>query len=191
MELDHVIVFVGGPDATDGMFPGCILDPGRRHVGQGTRNRRVFFARTFVELLWIDEPEQAQRSGLGFAARCGPGAACPFGVVLRGRVPATDRARFVPYHVPDGGPSLLVLTAARAEPELPFVAVWEAGAPSLHHARLPAHPCGAQGIRRVTFRSPVLPDLGSAMPRDVAFEAGKARLLLEVDGLAEPWIIGG
>ena len=33
MELDHVIVFVTGPEAVAPLFPGFILEPGIRHTG--------------------------------------------------------------------------------------------------------------------------------------------------------------
>lgn len=85
VELDHVIAFVAGPEAVAPLFLGFVLDRGTRHAGQGTRNRRVLVARSYVEVVWIDNPDDERRSGLGFAPRCGPGAPCPFGVVLRGR----------------------------------------------------------------------------------------------------------
>ena len=186
MELDHVIVFVGGPEAAAPLFPGFVLDPGTRHVGQGTRNRRVVFPRSYVEVLWLDDPEAERHSGLGFAARCRAGAACPFGIVLRGAVGEPDRARYVPYRVPGGGPALLLLDAALRDGSQPFVAVREEGdAP--RWPEIPHHPGGARAIRRVSLRSPTVPDLGAASLRDVGFEPGRARLGLEWDGSADPW----
>ncbi len=200
LELDHVIVFVPGPDAiAPAWFPGCTVEPGQRHTGQGTRNRRVVFPRTYVELLWVDDPQVHARTGLRFGPRCArePGA-CPFGVVLRGEVAEPDRGRFTPYVVPGGGPSLLLLRTALDRPELPFVAVGEtAGGPL--SARWPSHrtdpaflhhPGGARGIRQATLRSAALPDLGSLPPRDVAFAPGPPGLRLEVDGVGAPWTIG-
>jgi hypothetical protein len=102
VELDHVILVVPGPDHAAARLPGCTLDQGTRHAGQGTSNRRAFFHRSYVELLWIDAPEDERRSGLGFAERATPGAACPLGVVLRGQVPGLDRTLFTSYTVPDG-----------------------------------------------------------------------------------------
>jgi hypothetical protein len=62
LELDHVMVFVPDPDAIEpGWFPGCRFEPGQRHTGQGTRNRRVVFPRTFIELVWIDDGEAHER----------------------------------------------------------------------------------------------------------------------------------
>jgi hypothetical protein len=181
MELDHVIVFVAGPEAVASLFPGFVLDHGIRHTGQGTRNRRVLFSRNYVEIVWITDDDQERHSGLGFAPRCAPDAPCPFGVVLRGTVDEPDRERYVPYQVPAGGPALLLLGAALHDPSRPFVAVREeSGAPRA--LEIPRHPSGAVAVRRALLRSPNLPDLGAATPRDVRFEPGSARLLLEWDG---------
>jgi hypothetical protein len=181
MELDHVIVFVAGPEAVASLFPGFVLDRGMRHTGQGTRNRRVLFSRNYIEILWIDDADQERRSGLGFARRCEPDAPCPFGVVFRGTVGAPDRERYVSYQVPAGGPALLLLEAALHDPSRPFVAVREeSGAP--RDLEIPQHPSGAVAIRRALLRSPTVPDLGAATPGDIRFEPGPARLVLEWDG---------
>ena len=186
MELDHVIVFVVGPEAAASLFPGFVLEPGIRHTGQGTRNRRVLFPGSYVEVVWIDDPDARQRSGLGGASRFRPGATCPFGVVLRGTVREPDRERFVSYQVPAGGPALLLLDAALRDPSQPFVAVREdGGAP--RWPEIPQHPSGARAIRHVWLRSPTVPDLGAASPRDVLFESGRARLRLEWEGPVPPW----
>lgn len=118
-QLDHLIVFLTGPDDIESLFPesgDLILDPGTRHVGQGTRNRRVIFDDCYVELVWVDSPVEARASGLHFEDRC-MGAACPFGVVFRGRDP--DVPGFVQYTVPDG-PTLKIMD----DPCSPFVAVY-------------------------------------------------------------------
>jgi hypothetical protein len=191
MELDHVMVFVTGPESVAPLFPGFVLDPGMRHVGQGTRNRRVVFARNYVEVLWVDDADQERRSGLGFAPRCAPGAPCPFGVVLRGAVGESDRARYVPYRVPAGGPALLLLEAGLRDARQPFVAVREDGS-APRWLDVPQHPSGAQAIRRALLGSPGVPDLGAAPPpRDVRFELGRARLRLEWDGPAGAWELPG
>ena len=92
MELDHVIVFVAGPESVAPLFPGFVLDPGIRHVGQGTCNRRVFFPRNYVEIVWIEDSEARRRSGLGGAARWAPGAPCPFVSCCGNRRRARPRA---------------------------------------------------------------------------------------------------
>jgi hypothetical protein len=186
VELDHVIVIVAGPEAVAPLFPGFVLEAGIRHAGQGTRNRRILFPRNYIEAVWVDDPDERLRSGLGGAARWAPDAPCPFGVVLRGTVSASDRQRYVPYQVPAGGPALLLLAAALRDASQPFVAVREdGGAPGFPD--IPQHPNGAQAIRHALFRGPTVPDLGAASPRDVRFALGRARLRLEWDGPAAPW----
>jgi hypothetical protein len=197
VELDHVILVVSGPDRAAARLPGCTLDPGRRHTGQGTSNRRAFFHRSYVEVLWVDVPEDERRSGLGFAERAAPGAACPFGVVLRGQVHGPDRDLFTSYTVPDGsGMTLLLLAGALADPRLPFVAVWETADADLSSrwpvrrvpSELLAHPTGVRDIARVRIQSPAVPRLGGLRPRDVEFAGGVAQLRLDLAGARDPYV---
>lgn len=171
LELDHLIAFLPGPPEPP---DGLLLDDGTRHVGQGTRNRRIIFARHYVELLWIDEPEVERASGLGFAERCAR-TAYPFGIVLRGTVP---EGRFRRYTVP-GGPTLAV---HEGDPDMPFLAVAElsdAQLTSLAHRPGPPHPGGATGIvaARLTGAVPPGPRLpGISLSPD---GAPSLRLLLD------------
>ena len=136
MELDHVIVFVAGPESVAPLFPGFVLDPGMRHVGQGTRNRRVLFPRNYVEIVWIDDADQERRSGLGFAPRCAPDAPARSASCCAERSASRTGQRYVPYQVPAGGPALLLLGAALRDPSQPFVAVREdGGAPGARRSR--------------------------------------------------------
>jgi hypothetical protein len=149
LELDHLIAFLPGPpEAPDGL----LLDDGTRHVGHGTRNRRIVFSRHYVELLWIDDPEAERASRLGFAARCAH-TAYPFGIVLRGTVP---EGRFRRYTVPNG-PTLAV---HEGEPDMPFLAVAELSDSTLaglSHPPVPRHPGGASGIVAARMTGAVAP----------------------------------
>ena len=170
MELDHVIVFVAGPEAVASLFPGFVLDQGMRHTGQGTRNRRVLFARNYVEILWIDDADQERHSGLGFAPRCAPDAPCPFGVVLRGTVGEPDRERYVPYQVPAGGPALLLLEAALHDPSRPFVAVAE----DAWRAAGPRDPAAPERRRGRPPRAAAQPDPPGPRCRDSSATSGSS-----------------
>ena len=176
LRLDHLIVFL--PEPAPGHIPGLVLDPGTRHIGQGTRNRRILFPDSYIELLWIDVPADALASGLGFAERCA-GGGCPFGVVLRGRLP--DRTGFVEYTVPDG-PALLV----RDDPAAPFLAVNETD--DLDTLR-PDRRLGPEWINRGTaieraeIACPVPPDI--VVP-GVSFGPGEPRLTVTLAGRDEP-----
>jgi hypothetical protein len=146
LELDHLIAFLPGPPEPPA---GFFLDEGTRHVGQGTRNRRVRFPRHYVELLWIDEPEV---ENLGFAARCA-GSAYPYGIVLRGTLPEGDFRR---YTVPDG-PTLAIHQGA---PDMPFLAVAELTdeqLAALPHRLTPPHKSGAKGIVATRMTGAVAP----------------------------------
>jgi hypothetical protein len=90
VELDHVFLLVsgGGPEAERLAALGLTEAQPNRHPGQGTACRRFVFANAYLELVWVESPQEAQ----GEVARplhlwerwSGRGAGtCPFGVILR------------------------------------------------------------------------------------------------------------
>src|SRR5262249_8572702 len=92
VEVDHVFVCttVGAPEAQRLIDLGLIEGSANRHPGQGTANRRFFFANAMLELLWVEdeakarsEVEPARRLHLWERWSERNGAACPFGVCLR------------------------------------------------------------------------------------------------------------
>ncbi|ODT99563.1 MAG: hypothetical protein ABS81_25505 [Pseudonocardia sp. SCN 72-86] len=177
LDLDHLIVFLSGPDAVPAL-DGFSLDAGMRHEGQGTRNRRLPFPSAYVEFLWVDEPEVA---GLGFPQRCS-GAGTGFGVVARGDLPAGD---FTDYTVPGGGPALSLLTASLTDLSLPFVGVFVTDDPDAlrpeHRAPAQAlrHPCGARDLVAVQVSCPTPP---SVTVHGVTFVEGPPGARLTLDG---------
>lgn len=183
MELDHLIVFLAGPEDVDAAridAAGLVLDGGTRHVGQGTRNRRIVFPDSYVELLWVDSPVEARASGLRFVDRCS-GAACPFGVVARGRLP--EHPGFVGYAVP-GGPVLHVID----EPRTPFLAVHESD--DLDRLR-PARRMAPEYVNRSTAITHV--EIACAAPPElgvpgVSFVRGDPELRLTLTGRRTPLI---
>lgn len=178
VELDHVIWFVPAFSAIEAELTGFTVEAGRRHVGQGTVNRRVFFERSYLEVLWIDEPAVAAASILGFGPRCaGAAGACPFGFVLRGKLSPDTRAAFTSYEVPNSnGFRLQLLTSSLHHHAEPFIAVLESAADQLT-ARWPAaqqpravleHPCGARHLALAVLTGPTAAtSLPSLAPRDV------------------------
>jgi hypothetical protein len=171
LELDHLIVFLPGPDAVDGH--GLLLDDGTRHAGQGTRNRRIVFADSYLELLWVESPAEARASGVHFAERCAA-RWCPFGVVARTR--SFGRPGFAEYAVPDG-PVLQVLD----EPRLPFLAVHttddlDAQRPA---RRMPARVNAGTAITGVRLACAEAPDVEVA---GVRFEPGEPELRIDLAG---------
>jgi hypothetical protein len=62
MELDHVFLCVkpGAPEAEALLEFGLTEGTPNRHPGQGTACRRFFFHNAYLELLWLDDPGEAQ-----------------------------------------------------------------------------------------------------------------------------------
>ena len=175
-DLDHVIVFLPGPNALPALG-GFSLDAGMRHEGQGTRNRRLPFPDAYVEFVWVDEPEIA---GLGFPQRCA-GGGTGYGVVARGDLPAGD---FTDYTVP-GGPALSLLTASLTNMDLPFLGVFVTDDPDAMRpvrrapARALRHPCGARNLLHAHLTCPSPPPVDI---RGVTFEVGTPAMRITLDG---------
>jgi hypothetical protein len=103
VEVDHVFVSasVGAPEAQRLIDLGLIEGSRNRHPGQGTANRRFFFANAMLELIWVEdeaearsEAEPARRLHLWERWSGRGGAACPFGVCLRPSEGHSDVAPF-------------------------------------------------------------------------------------------------
>jgi hypothetical protein len=90
IELDHLFVCTapGAQEAERFVQFGLLEGPPNQHLGQGTACRRFPFANAMIELLWVNNPSEAQnqttRSTLlweRWAAR--DRGASPFGICLR------------------------------------------------------------------------------------------------------------
>lgn len=85
--LDHIFICCeqNGPEAEALVKAGVIEGSSNVHPGQGTANRRFFFYGGFVELLWVNNPDEAQ-SPLTAPTKLWPRwksrkkGACPFGI---------------------------------------------------------------------------------------------------------------
>ncbi len=113
VELDHLFICtsVGAPEAQRLIELGLTEGAPNRHPGQGTANRRFFFSNAFLELLWVEDPAEAQsapirRTGLWERwLRRGRGSS-PFGICLRPVGPPVDEVPFPaweyrPPYLPD------------------------------------------------------------------------------------------
>jgi Glyoxalase-like domain len=134
VELDHVFVWVsaGAPEADRLVAVGLTEGPPNRHPGQGTANRRFFFANAMLELLWVDDAVEAQGEAvrpLRLSERWSrrSSGASPFGVILRPAGQATVGPPFPAWEYrPPYFPESLSLHAGRnaatvAEPLLFYV----------------------------------------------------------------------
>ena len=90
VELDHFFVCTaaGGPEAQRLLQFGLNEAPPNVHPGQGTANRRFAFSNAMIELLWVDNPAEAQSQATARTllwerwSRRSEGS-CPFGICVR------------------------------------------------------------------------------------------------------------
>ena len=102
IELDHVFICVdrGAPEAERLIEFGLCEGAPNVHPGQGTANRRFFFQNAMLELLWVEDLQEAQSSRTAptllwerWSGR--QSGACPFGIIAR---PANTATTTVPSH---------------------------------------------------------------------------------------------
>jgi len=61
MIIDHIYIFSNRGQETDKLVKfGLTEGSGRKHQGIGTANRRVFFTNFYLEILWVQDPKEAQ-----------------------------------------------------------------------------------------------------------------------------------
>jgi len=103
VEIDHVFVSacVGAPEGDRLIGLGLVEGSPNRHPGQGTANRRFFFANAMLELIWVEHEAEAQnaveparRLHLWERWANRDRGACPFGVCLRPTAGTSDDAPF-------------------------------------------------------------------------------------------------
>jgi hypothetical protein len=167
-ELDHLFVWVsaGAPEAGGLIALGLTEGQPNRHPGQGTACRRFFFANSFLELLWVEDPTEAQ----GEVARplrvwerwSGRGAGtCPFGVILRaapagGAAPPFPAWEYRPPYLPPELPLHVGTNAAIAEePLLSYFPVSRRPDLPVGHKRQPLeHKAGFRELTALRIYSP-------------------------------------
>lgn len=100
-EIDHLFIWskVDAPEASYLIDAGLSEGPANVHPGQGTANRRFFFANAMLELLWVHDEAEA-RSTLVHPLRLwerwqrqGQGAS-PFGIAFRPAGPKPEHKTF-------------------------------------------------------------------------------------------------
>ena len=178
MELDHIFCFVHpeGDWARRAEEAGYVLDDGIEHEGQGTRNRRLWFAEHYLEFVWISSPAQAAANPLRLDQR-----RCPFGIGLRGQLTGEQRTPFWPYRPPYALDATIWIH--EATPDQPFVFAHDAPPETIErHApkhRMPAALINPGTIKRIQLRLPVAPQpiLGTISPR-IDIEVGDPRLIV-------------
>jgi len=108
--LDHFFILTdpGAPQADLLTAAGFEEGEPNRHPGQGTANRRFFFANTMLELLYVrdeDEAARGQGANLRITERMSNPDASPFGLVVRESAEADGPCfpgwKYYPEYLPD------------------------------------------------------------------------------------------
>ena len=135
-ELDHVFVCCdrGAPEAAALSGLGLTEGSPNTHPGQGTASRRFFFENAYVELIWVDDADEAQRDEVRptrlwdrWSGR--RTKACPFGVILRPSRSAEAHAvpfpswTYRPRYFPPGFGIEVARDTPLSEPELFYIAL--------------------------------------------------------------------
>jgi hypothetical protein len=170
VELDHVFICVsrGAPEAEYLVQFGLCEGPANVHPGQGTANRRFFFANSMLELLWVENSAEAQNEVTAPTqlwerwSNRGSGA-CPFGIITR---PVDSESIAVPFPAQEYQPIWLppelriyVSPAGVTEPMwlfMPFLRRTD------HERRFLGHPSGVREMTGLVLEGPSAPESAAA-----------------------------
>jgi hypothetical protein len=160
LHVHHIFVSasVGAPEAEDLLKAGLVEGSSNVHVGQGTSNRRFFFERGFLELIWVHDEREA-RAPLTAPTKlwdrwAGRGSTTnPFGICLSSADGAGSSFPFPtwayrPGYLPDDRCMLFVDNLPLSEPEV-FILSWPQvqASPKTEPTR---HPLGLLEMRSVS-----------------------------------------
>jgi hypothetical protein len=121
-ELDHIFLAVskGGPEVEQLLAVGFLEGASNTHPGQGTACRRFFFENGYLELVWLEDFDEAASrlvAPTGLAARVGsePGAS-GLGICIRPKDGALNDLplRTWPYQAPYLPPGVAIPMAANS-----------------------------------------------------------------------------
>ncbi len=198
MELDHFFICTRKGAAEAELLENFSLSEGSRnfHPGQGTANRRFFFQNAMMELLWLDNPSEAQSditAPTGLFERCSLSdeRISPFGICFR---PDNSTENSIPFPAWNYNPaylppnlSIAVGKAPLTEPMwffLPFMK-----RPDLDVRKEPAdHETGFREVTAVTVTIKNINKLSAPATtadnlENFSIQSGNAHLLeLEFDG---------
>jgi glyoxalase-like protein len=193
LELDHVFCMVSPSDdwAARLQQAGWLLDVGREHAGQGTRNRCVVWPEHYLELLWVANQTEAETNPVRLDRRAdwARSGASPFGFGLRGQLAENEIDDYWRYDAL--GPTIWIHRDNERRPERPLVFVVDVPTDELEHHRpqnrfphLPAHRRPGT-LQRVHMTGPAAPSLPRYTGPPVEHAPGAHRLELAVgDGPA-------
>lgn len=193
MQIDHIFIraTLGAPEAEALRTFGLTEGSGNVHPGQGTANRRFFFANGFLELLWIADAAEVA-SPLTAPTRLrerlsADSEASPFGICFRdadaGAGAGTGAAAFPifdykPSYLPPGMSIGIASEAPLSEPMWFYLAGGKSPPPPAEHTA---------GISRITAVRCTLPSAiglsAAALASGINFAEGTKHLLeISFDG---------
>jgi hypothetical protein len=191
-ELDHLFVCTdrGAPAGDELVRFGLREGSPNRHPGQGTANRRFPFLNAMIELVWVEDPAEAQsaatrRTLLWERWSDRNGESCPFGICVR---PTEESEAKVPFpawsYKPSYLPHPLVMHIGEAgvrEPMWVYLGFMRKADREKHFKR---HPAGVCEITRLVLSTPE-PFASAAAPaitaNGVLLSRPAKQYLLEVD----------
>lgn len=144
IELDHFFIVTrpGAPEGDSLAALGLVEGTPNVHAGQGTANRRFFFANAMLELIYVRDEQEAAAGVAGklrMLERAGSIAASPFGLVFRSTAPAPFPGwRYAADYLPDSSHFHIGENADRLDEPLCIVMPSSIPAPSQQPA--PCHP---------------------------------------------------
>ncbi|MDR1125100.1 MAG: VOC family protein [Deltaproteobacteria bacterium] len=158
MFLDHLFICTGrGAPAGDLLVESGLAEgPANSHPGQGTANRRFFFANVYLELLWVADAAEAcsePASRLQIPGRCSwrESKASPFGLGFRpmsgtlSLFPVAKSREYSPPYL--AGKAIQILQQTASAPlcfHLPFLSDGKADNPT-------SHPAGLKTVTKLTL----------------------------------------
>lgn len=183
MQIDHIFIRVkpGGQEAEVLRELGLSEGSGNVHPGQGTANRRFFFANAFLELLWIADQEEIcneQTRPTMLHERLSAGEASPFGICFR---PAADFPTwdYQPAYLPAGMKIGIATDASLLEPMWFYSSTGKA--PELFEGERRQPLQHTAGLHRITGLHCRLPSTASlsqaALASGIHFSGGGEHLL--------------
>jgi hypothetical protein len=201
-ELDHLFVCtdVGAPEAEQLIKFGLTEGQPNVHPGQGTANRRFFFHNAMLELVWVQNPAEAQSEPIR-PTQLWPrwsqrrSGACPFGVGLRPARPGSEGVPFPAweYRPPYLPPPLAIHVGEDTPPSEPMWFylgfVRRPGPAELQRLQPLGHAVGFQRLTQVRLLSPSAANL-SEVARAVA-RAGILTMAPATEHLLEMTFDGG
>ncbi|MBV7536432.1 VOC family protein [Duganella sp. sic0402] len=178
MQIDHIFIraSVSAPEAAALRAFGLSEGSGNVHPGQGTANRRFFFANAFLELLWVADAVEATSpltTPTRLHERLSAGSdTSPFGLCFRDAgaltLPVFD---YRPTYLP---PDMSIGIASEAPLSEPMWFYLAGGQP------LPPPPRHAAGVSRITAVRCTQPSAAlsaAAVASGVTFAEGSEHLL--------------